>query len=294
MNYYKRHIGDYAKKTGRLTILEHGAYTLLIDACYDRERFPTEAEAIEWSWARTEEEVAAVKFVLARFFTFEGGFYVQKRIAEELGQYAANAAINKKIATEREAKRKASAQSVNEPCTNRSPDVHEPPPNHKPLTNNQEEKEKTNKKENGAEAPLQTQASAVDSVSADKPHRKTPRPASQPDMHAELVNRGCTEQVAADFLKIRSAQKAPLTATAIAGIEREADKASFTFPQAIAKCVERNWRAFEAGWVQNQSRPTSSRPVAAMTVSERNAALLAQVSSGIVGNTIESDARWVE
>jgi len=31
-----------------------------------------------------------------------------------------------------------------------------------------------------------------------------------------------------------------------------------------------------------------------LTVAERNAALLAQVSGGIVGNTIESDARWVE
>ena len=41
MHYYKRNLGDYAKKAGRLSMLEHGSYTLLIDACYDRERFPT-------------------------------------------------------------------------------------------------------------------------------------------------------------------------------------------------------------------------------------------------------------
>jgi len=41
MNYFKFHIGDYAKKCGRLSMLEHGAYTQLIQACYDRERFPT-------------------------------------------------------------------------------------------------------------------------------------------------------------------------------------------------------------------------------------------------------------
>jgi len=51
MHYFKRNIGDYHKKAGRLSMLEHGAYTLLMDACYDRERFPTMDEAIDWCWA---------------------------------------------------------------------------------------------------------------------------------------------------------------------------------------------------------------------------------------------------
>ena len=66
MHYYKRNLGDYAKKAGRLSMIEHGAYTLLLDACYDRERFPTLEEAIEWTWARTPEEVAAVNKHRAR------------------------------------------------------------------------------------------------------------------------------------------------------------------------------------------------------------------------------------
>lgn len=40
LHYYKRNIGDYEKKAGRPSMLEHGACTLLIDACYDREQFP--------------------------------------------------------------------------------------------------------------------------------------------------------------------------------------------------------------------------------------------------------------
>lgn len=134
MHYYKRHIGDYAKKTGRLTMLEHGAYTLLIDACYDRERFPTRDEAIEWAWARTPQEIEAVDFVLSRFFDLVDGLYVQKRIQEEVDGYHGNSATNKRIAIEREEKRRQRARSVNEA----SPDVHEPPPNHKPLTKNHE------------------------------------------------------------------------------------------------------------------------------------------------------------
>ena len=56
MHYYKRNIGDYAKKAGRLTILQHGVYNLLLDACYDREDFPTLEEAVDWVWASTAEE----------------------------------------------------------------------------------------------------------------------------------------------------------------------------------------------------------------------------------------------
>lgn len=132
MHYYKRNLGDYAKKCGRLTMLQHGSYTLLIDACYDRETFPTLEQALEWTWASTEAEIEAVKFVLNRFFKLDkDGCYVQDRILEELLQYHKNADTNKRIADEREAKRR-------EKRTNREQIVNEPPPNHKPLTINQE------------------------------------------------------------------------------------------------------------------------------------------------------------
>jgi uncharacterized protein YdaU (DUF1376 family) len=137
MHYYKRNIGDYAKKAGRLSMLEHGAYTLLLDACYDRERFPTLDEAIEWTWARTDAEIEAVKFVLSRFFTLEDGRYVQARIAEEVAKYHETSTKNAQIAAEREAKRKQTARSVHAT----SPAEHEAPPNQEPLTNNQEPKE---------------------------------------------------------------------------------------------------------------------------------------------------------
>jgi uncharacterized protein YdaU (DUF1376 family) len=130
MHYYKRNLGDYAKKAGRLTMLQHGAYTLLIDSCYDREVFPTLEQALEWTWASTEAEVEAVKFVLSRFFVLDkDGCYVQDRILQELLHYHKNADTNKRIADEREAKRK-------ENSTKRVQSVDEPPPNHKPLTTN--------------------------------------------------------------------------------------------------------------------------------------------------------------
>jgi len=131
MHYFKRNIGDYHKKAGRLTMLQHGAYTLLIDSCYDREQFPTEEQAIDWCWASTAAEVSAVKFVLTKFFTLNGDKYEQNRIKEEVDRYHENSARNKQIALDREAKRR-------EDSTNRAQSVNEPTPNQEPRTTNQE------------------------------------------------------------------------------------------------------------------------------------------------------------
>ena len=135
MHYYKRHIGDYHKKAGRLSMLEHGSYTLLTDACYDREEFPTWEQAMDWCWARTTEEIAAVEFVLKKFFHLDGEVYTNPDIAESLEDYRNKALTNKKIAIDREEKRKNErARTVHD----ESRIVHEPPPNHKPRTKNQE------------------------------------------------------------------------------------------------------------------------------------------------------------
>jgi len=141
VNYYKIHIGDYAKKAGKLTMLQHGAYTLLLDACYDRERIPTLEEALEWSWATSQDEIDAVKFVHTKYFPKnENGEHIHNRVLEEILSYKSISETNKRIAIEREQKRKG---------TKRVHDVHEAPPNHKPITTNH----KPDKKE-VADAPV--------------------------------------------------------------------------------------------------------------------------------------------
>jgi uncharacterized protein YdaU (DUF1376 family) len=141
MHYYKRNLGDYAKKAGRLSMLQHGAYTLLIDTCYDREQFPTEEEAIEWTWASTEAEIEAVKFVLKRFFTFENGVYIQNRIQEEIDLYHDKSEKNKQIAIEREELKRERARNVDNQARivqERAPNQEPITINHKPITNNQD------------------------------------------------------------------------------------------------------------------------------------------------------------
>jgi uncharacterized protein YdaU (DUF1376 family) len=132
MHYYKRNIGDYHKKAGRLSLLQHGVYSILMDAIYDREKFPTKQEAIGWCWASTPEEVSAVELILSKFFTNGNGVYKQKRIEEELNAFTSRSVTNKRIAIERETNRANKS-------TKREPVVHESPPNHKPLTINHKE-----------------------------------------------------------------------------------------------------------------------------------------------------------
>lgn len=119
-------------------MLQHGAYTLITDACYDREKFPTLRDAIDWSWASNQEEKDAVEFVLNKFFKLKDGVFIQKRIQEELDNYHKNSKTNKRIAIERETKRRENSTDREEKSTNRAPTVNEPPPNYKLRTKNQE------------------------------------------------------------------------------------------------------------------------------------------------------------
>lgn len=68
MNYYKRHLGDYAKDTKHLSLLEHGAYTLLLDYYYATEKPIPDGRCERVAGASTEAERSAVQSVLREFF----------------------------------------------------------------------------------------------------------------------------------------------------------------------------------------------------------------------------------
>jgi len=233
MHYFKRNIGDYHKKAGRLNMLQHGAYTLLIDACYDRERFPSKDEAIDWCWASSADEIAAVEFVLLKFFDLVDGTYRQNRIAEEIEQYHATALVNARIAQEREAKKRVEkARSVNAASTVE----HESTPNQEPLTINQE--------------PLNIQDTPAKAVAVLSKKPKFDLLDSVPDLD---------QQVAADFLAVRKSKRAPMTATALALITSEADKAGITTAEAIAIAAGRGWQSFKAEWIADNKQQTNQQ-----------------------------------
>lgn len=89
MNYYPFHLGDYAGATRHLSMLEHGAYRLLIDLYYLREGpLPADLAAVQrLACARTPEERAAVETVLAEFFTLTPDGWRNKRCDAEIERY---------------------------------------------------------------------------------------------------------------------------------------------------------------------------------------------------------------
>lgn len=87
INYYERHLGDYARDTAHLTMVEHGAYTLLLDRYYATQApIPTD-QAHRLTRARTREERAAVDAVLAEFFTESPEGWRHSRCDAEIARF---------------------------------------------------------------------------------------------------------------------------------------------------------------------------------------------------------------
>lgn len=87
MNYYERHLGDYARDTAHLSLLEHGVYTLLLDRYYATEQPIPADQAHRVARARTRDEKAAVDAVLAEFFVLVDGAYRNKRADAVIAAY---------------------------------------------------------------------------------------------------------------------------------------------------------------------------------------------------------------
>ena len=86
MNYYERHLGDYARDTAHLSMLEHGAYGLLLDRYYSTEAGIPEDQAHRLARARTRDERAAVDAVLGEFFRLQEGLWVNGRAEREVAR----------------------------------------------------------------------------------------------------------------------------------------------------------------------------------------------------------------
>ena len=61
------------------------------------------------------------------------------------------------------------------------------------------------------------------------------------------------DQIWQDFLKVRKSKRAPLTQTALKGIEKEAIKAGIGLEEALNVCCQRNWVGLRAEWL-NESK----------------------------------------
>jgi uncharacterized phage protein (TIGR02220 family) len=86
VNYYRRYVGDYLRDTSRLSILEHGAYNLLLDYYY-AEDGPISLdleEVYRMVRAQLPEERRAVVKVLTTYFVKMDDGYHNSRADQEI------------------------------------------------------------------------------------------------------------------------------------------------------------------------------------------------------------------
>jgi len=108
MFWYKHYCGDYMTATMRLTMTEDGAYRRLMDEYYSTETpLPLDqGQLYRAARAFTDEEMKAVDMIVSTYFTKSSDGYHNVRIDEEIKNSKKKSETNRRIAAEREAKRK--------------------------------------------------------------------------------------------------------------------------------------------------------------------------------------------
>jgi len=95
----------------------------------------------------------------------------------------------------------------------------------------------------------------------DKPKKSKPSAARiELEAYRVLGEHGIDGQLAQDYIALRKSHRAPITQTALKGIEREANNAGLSLEQALTICCERGWRGFNAGWLHSDrgNRPAAN------------------------------------
>ncbi|CAM3838862.1 hypothetical protein CADE109221_12525 [Castellaniella denitrificans] len=74
----------------------------------------------------------------------------------------------------------------------------------------------------------------------------------------ELVAEGVERKHAEDWLKVRTAKRAPLTQTAWDDVKAEAAKAGITPADAVRVSATNSWQGFRATWYAKQGQEGSA------------------------------------
>ncbi len=85
VNFFKHHIGDYLKKTGTLSTVQHGVYFLMLMEYYGTEKpLPDGRDLYKICRANTKKERESVDEIVTRFWQRTETGLVNKRADEEI------------------------------------------------------------------------------------------------------------------------------------------------------------------------------------------------------------------
>jgi uncharacterized protein YdaU (DUF1376 family) len=98
LNFYKHHLGDYAKKTAALSVTQHGAYLLMLHHFYATEEpLPVGRDLYRLLRADSKPERDAIDFIVAKFWRQEEGGLVNDRALIEIQAAEHQRSVNKEV-----------------------------------------------------------------------------------------------------------------------------------------------------------------------------------------------------
>lgn len=100
-------------------------------------------------------------------------------------------------------------------------------------------------------AEAQREAQLAGGKTTDEPPMKEEKPKRKRSSNVQKPE-SVSEQVWNDFTALRTKRRAPITETALKGIQREAEKAGITLEEALSTCCERGWQGFKAEWYRRE------------------------------------------
>jgi uncharacterized protein YdaU (DUF1376 family) len=133
VNFYKHHIGDYSKKTAHLSLVEHGAYLLLLHHYYATEEpLPADTKMLARILrADTPAERKAIEYVLKEFWLATDAGWINSRAQDEIERASHQRAVNRELGkrggrppkhqAETESETEPETESVSEQKANRNP-----------------------------------------------------------------------------------------------------------------------------------------------------------------------------
>jgi uncharacterized protein YdaU (DUF1376 family) len=234
MIWYSFYPADYARDTAHLTMVEHGAYRLLLDHCYMTGN-PLPANEMHLHRicrAFAAEEQNALHAVLHQFFTLTDEGWIHERVQSEL---AKSGEISEKR------RQAANLRHKNAERNNANADANADANAQQMNIQSQSQSQSQSQKQTNKEKIKDKQQAA----------RATRSNFSKPS--------DVDEKVWNDWLQHRKLKKAVVTETVLKTIQREASQAGITLQDALETMCARGWVGFKAEWMRsNNGKPAQN------------------------------------
>ena len=219
MHYYQFNIGDYAKSTLHLSLLEDLAYRRLLDRYYDTEK-PLESDIDKLCrFIRMSDHKKETKQIIEEYFSLTQKGWIQKRVKKELD--ASSAKADAARANGKKGGRPKKTQSVN----SANPD----------LTQKKAKQETLNKKQE----PL--------NIYTTKHFKEA------------LLSAGADSLYVDTWIAIRKKKRATNSEIAFNSFIKQVQISLLTINQCLEMACENSWSGFKAEWIEKTNQPKRTR-----------------------------------